>query len=84
MEGKSVIQSPEIVQELFLSWIAEEVSFEQVPKLHAVVNEVCANIEDIFHEKGFFVKSFFEITDIGVLDSLLDAIDDMADDLGLV
>lgn len=77
-----MIQSPEIVRELFLSWIAEEVSFEQVPKLHTVVNDMCANIEDIFHQKGFFVKSLFEITNIGVLDSLLAVMEDMTDDLG--
>lgn len=79
-----MIQSPDIVRELFLSWIAEEVSSEQVPKLHAVVNDMCAHIEDIFHQKGFFVESFFEITDTGVLDSLSTAVEDMTDDPGRI
>ncbi len=75
-----MIQSPEIVQELFLSWLVEEVSPEQVPKLHTVVSDTCANIEEICRQKGFCTNSFFEIKNPDTLDSLSNMIRDASDD----
>ncbi len=75
-----MIQPPEIVQEVFLSWLVEEVSPEQVPKLHAVVSDTCANIEEICRQKGFFVNSIFEIKEPDTLDSLSSMIKDASDD----
>lgn len=75
-----MFQSPEIVQKLFFSWIAEGISPEQVSKLHGVVSETCANIEEICHQKGFFAKSLFEIEDPNTLDALSNIIKDALDD----
>jgi len=79
-----VIQSPEVVQELFLSWLVEEVSPEQVSELHTVVSDICAEIEEICRQKDFFANSIFEIEDADTLESLSSTIKDASDDQGCI